>query len=206
MSNKNFIIVVIIMALVAAVALASYLPTRNDIALKTKVADFPMTIGGWQGTDLPLSEDDYKILETKNLFVRDYKNAQGQTVQLYVVYSEDNRKVSHPPEVCYMGGGVTIVDKSEVELTPAIKAMEMIVENNDSQQMVVYTFKAGDTYTNQYTSQQWKVVIDRLFGKRTAGALIRFSTDIKSKNQQAAFNLIKSFCSEIEPLLAKHMP
>jgi EpsI family protein len=93
-----------------------------------------------------------------------------------------------------------------VELTPAIKAIKMLVENKDSQQMVIYTFKAGDTYTEQYTSQQWKVVIDRLFGKRTAGALIRFSADIKNNNPQAAFNLIKSFCSEIEPLLAKHMP
>ena len=206
MNNKTFIIVAAILALVATVALASYLPTRTDIALKTKVADFPLTIGQWQGKELPLSEEDYKILETKNLFVRDYKNAQGSTVQLYVVYSEDNRKVSHPPEVCYMGGGVTIVDKSMAELTPAIKAMKMTIENKDSQQIVVYTFKAGDIYTAQYTQQQWKVTIDRLFGKRTSGALIRFSADIKNNNPQAAFNLIKSFCTEIEPLLAKHMP
>jgi len=206
MNNKTFIIVAAIMAFVAVVALVSYLPARTDIALKTKVAEFPMTIGEWQGKELPLSELDYKILETKNLFVRDYKNAGGNSVMLYVVYSEDNRKVSHPPEVCYMGGGVTIVDKSTVELSPAIKAMKMIVENKDSQQMVVYTFKAGDIYTAQYTKQQWKVVFDRLLGKRTAGALIRFSTNIKDNNAQTAFRLIKSFCSEIEPLLAKHMP
>ena len=206
MKNSTFIIVTIILALVAVIVLASYLPTRVDIALKTKVADFPMTIGQWKGTELPLSDLDYKILETKNLFVRDYKNTAGQTVQLYVVYSEDNRKVSHPPEVCYMGAGVTIIDKSLIDLTPTIKAMKMIVEGKDYRQMVVYTFKAGDTYTAQYTKQQWKVVIDHLFGKRTAGALIRFSTNIKDDNQQTALRLIKSFCSEIEPLLAKHMP
>ena len=206
MNTKTFVIVAIILGLVAIVSIASYLPTRIDIALKTKVADFPMTIGQWQGTELPLSDLDYKILETKNLFVRDYKNTAGQTVQLYVVYSEDNRKVSHPPEVCYMGAGVTIIDKSLIDLTPTIKAMKMIVEGKDYRQMVVYTFKAGDTYTAQYTKQQWKVVIDHLFGKRTAGALIRFSTNIKDDNQQTALRLIKSFCSEIEPLLAKHMP
>jgi EpsI family protein len=206
MKNSQFVIVTIILVLVGILALAAYLPTRTDIAIKTKVANFPMAVGEWQATELPLSELDFKILETKNLFVRDYKNPQGESVVLYVVYSEDNRKVSHPPEVCYMGGGVTIVDKSAVQLTPSIKAIKMTVENKDSQQMVVYTFKAGDIYTDQYTRQQWKVVIDRLFGKRTAGALIRFSVNIKDNNPQAAFNLIKSFCSEIEPLLAKHLP
>ena len=206
MNNKTFIIVAAMLALVAIVALASYLPTRTDIALKTKVAEFPLTIGEWQGKELPLSELDYKILETKNLFVRDYKNAGGQTVQLYVVYSEDNRKVSHPPEVCYMGGGITIIDKSQIDLTPSIKAMKMTVEGKGYRQIVAYTFKAGDIYTAQYTQQQWKVVIDRLFGKRTAGALIRFTADVKDNNEQTALRLIKSFCSEIEPLLAKHMP
>lgn len=206
MNNKTFIIVVVILSLVGIVALVEYLPTRADIALKTKVGEFPITTGEWQGKDLPLSEQDYAILETKNLFVRDYKNAQGSVVQLYVVYSEDNRKVSHPPEVCYMGGGVTIIDKSLVRLTPTIPAIKMTVEGKDYRQIVVYTFKAGDIYTAQYTQQQWKVVIDRLLGKRTAGALIRFSTNIKNNQSQEAFDLIKSFCKEIEPLLAKHMP
>ncbi len=206
MSNKTFIIVVILLAFAAIVALAAYLPARSDIALNTKVAAFPLTIGEWQGKDIPLSELDYKILETKNLFVRNYKNAQGQTIQLYVVYSEDNRKVSHPPEVCYMGGGATVIDKSAVQITPAIKAIKMTIEGKDAQQLVVYTFKAGDIYTDQYTGQQWKIVIDRLFGKRATSALIRFSTDLKEGKNAAALKLIQSFCSEIEPLLAKYLP
>lgn len=206
MSNKTFIIVIFILALVSIIGLASYLPARFDIASKVRVADFPQTIGEWASTDIPLSQLEYEILETTNLFVRDYKNAKGDSVVLYIVYSEDNRKVSHPPEVCYMGSGVSIVDKSSVQISNAIQATKMIVEKGDSRQLVVYWFKAGKLYTDKYLKQQIKIVTDRMFGKRNAGALIRLSTEIKDNNQDAALELIRLFCSQIEPLLAKYAP
>ena len=206
MNNKTFFIVIVILVAVSVVGLISYLPTRFDIASKIKVADFPKTIGDWQATDIPLEERDYEILETRNLFVRDYKNLNGDSIILYVVYSEDNRKVSHPPEVCYMGSGVTITDKTSVQISNSIKATKMVVEKADARQVVVYWFKAGKLYTDKYLKQQLKIVIERMFGKRTAGALIRVSTDIKDNNQDAALGLIRSFCGQIEPLLAKYVP
>ncbi len=206
MNNKNFIIIACILIVVSIVGLTSYFPKRFDDALKIKVADFPKTIGNWIGTDIPLSERDYQILETKNLFIRDYKDPKGNSVYLYLIYSEDNRKVSHPPEVCYMGSGVTITDKAPVQITDSIKATKMTVEKVDSRQLVVYWYKAGGLNTDKYLKQQIKIVTDRMLGKRTSGALIRVSTDIKNDKQDTALALIKSFCAEIEPLLAKYIP
>ena len=206
MNNKTFIIVAIILVAVAIVGLVSYLPTRFDISSKVKVADFPKVMGDWIGTDMPLSKRDYEILETNNLFVRDYKNKKGESVYLYVVYSEDNRKVSHPPEVCYMGSGVTIVDKSPIQLTNSIQAVKLVVEKANSRQIVVYWFKAGSFNTDKYLTQQLKIVIDRMLGKRTSGALIRVSTDIQGNNLDTAVKLIKSFCGQIEPLVSRYVP
>lgn len=206
MNNKNFFIVLVILLITGALALIAYLPARTDIALKTNVTDFPKTIGEWIGTDLPVEENVYEILETRNLFIRDYKNAKGDSVYLYIVYSEDNRKVSHPPEVCLLGGGATIVDKSPLRLTRTIKANKLLVEEVNSRSIMAYWFKAGSFNTEQYIKQQLKTVLDRVTRKRTSSALIRLSTDIKNDDQEAALKLIKSFAEQIEPLLIQYVP
>jgi len=206
MNNKTFIVVICILAIVSVIGFMAYLPARTDIGTKIKVADFPKVIGEWRGEDMPVDERSYEILETRNLFVRNYKNSKGDSIRFFIVYSEDNRKVSHPPEVCLLGSGATIVDKQSLLVTPSIKGNKIIVEDKDSREMVIYWFKAGKLNTDQYLRQQLKIVLDRMFGKRTSGALIRLSTDIKGDEEQAALSLMKSFCNQIEPLLAKHVP
>lgn len=207
MNNKSFFIVISILIVVAIISIAFYLPVRFDSAVKIKVADFPKTIGEWTSTDIPLSERDYEILETKNLIMRNYKDGKGDSLILYIIYSEDNRKVTHPPEVCYMGSGVTIVNKSPFQINRSIKATKMLVERGDFQQLVIYWYKAGNLNTDKYMEQQIKVVAGRIFGKRTSGALIRLSTDLKDNiDEKKALSMIESFCAQIEPLLAKYVP
>jgi len=206
MNNKNFMIVVIILFFVSAVGIIAYMPARIDAALKIKVANFPKEIGEWTATDLPIDETTYKILETRNLFIRDYKNSKGESVYLYIVYSEDNRKVSHPPEVCFMGSGMTITSKTSIPVTDATKAVKLLVEKVDSRDLVIYWFKAGSLNTDKYLTQQAKIMVDRIFGKRTSGALIRVSTNIAEDKEKEGMELIEGFVRQIEPLLVKYIP
>jgi len=206
MNNRNFIIVIVTLAVVAAISLASYLPARTDIGERTRINDFPMKIGEWSATDMPLSQRDYEILETKNLFVRDYHNPKGEHVFLYMIYSEDNRKVSHPPEVCMMGSGVTVVNKESVRITDSVKAIKLLLEKDDSRQLIVYWYKAGELQTDTYLKQQLKIVVNRTFGRRISGALIRLSCDINGQGEKAALDLLKRFSAKIEPLLPKYVP
>ncbi len=206
MNNKSYIIVVVVLIIMTAISLISYIPTRNDITSKIKVSDFPLRVGDWQGKDLPISEQDYAILETRNLFVREYKNKQGDEVFLYLIYSEDNRKVSHPPEVCLLGSGMTITEKSPIKIVDAINAVKILVEKKNVRELVVYWFKAGKLYTDNYLKQQIKIVIDRMLAKRTAGALIRVSTVIKNDDEEEAMRSIREFSEAIVPLLAKYVP
>ena len=90
MNNRNFFIVVGILVIGGVAAFLSYMPERFDTTGKIKMSDFPKTVGEWQSTDVPLSDNDYKILETKNLIMRDYKNSKGDSVYLYIIYSENN--------------------------------------------------------------------------------------------------------------------
>lgn len=207
MNNKTFLIATAILSVVAVFGFITYLPTRIDSSSKINVTEFPKKIGQWSSTDIPISESDYEILETRNLIVRDYKNPKGESVQLYLIYSEDNRKVSHPPEVCYMGSGVTVADKTQTRISDSVTANKLLVEKEHARQLVVYWYKAGGLNTDKYLQQQLKVVADRTFGKRTSGALIRMTFDLtKDKDQDYGLNLIKSFYAEIAPLLDKYVP
>ncbi len=207
MSNRSFFIATVILIVSAFIAFSSYLPSRFDSVVQVKVSGFPMVIGEWSATEIPLSERSYQILETRNLFLREYKNKRGDVIYLYVIYSEYNRKVSHPHEVCYMGSGVTIVYKSSLQISDSIRAMRMLIEKGDSRQLVVYWYKAGYLNTDKYLRQQIKIVTERMLGRKVPSALIRIATDIKkNEEEEDALSRIKSFCLLITPLLSQYIP
>lgn len=206
MNNKNFIIIIALLLLASSLVFQSYLPQQHKNIKEAQMADFPKTIGEWVSADITLRERDYEILETRNLIVRDYKNSKGQSVNLYIIYSQDSRKAVHPPEICYSGGGSTILEKSVIPLTVNIDANRFIIEEKDFQQIVVYWFKSGSFSTYNYMRQQLKVVTDRMFRRKTSSAMVRLSTDIKDNNRKEALGLLKAFTEQIEPLLAKYVP
>ncbi len=170
------------------------------------MSDFPKTIGEWTSEDIPLSERDHELIETKNLIMRNYKNRGGDIVNLYIIYSQGNRNVSYPPEIRLQGQGETITNKSSVQITNSIEATKLIIEKDISRELVVYWYEAGKLNTNSYLKQQIKIVIDRMFGKKISVALIRLLTEIKNEKEDVALTKIKTFCALIEPLLEKYMP
>lgn len=205
MNNRNFIITILILAATVIIGFISYFPSRFENQSKIMMSDFPKNIGDWISKDIPISERDYEILETRNLIMREYTNPKGETITLYIIYSENNRKVVHPPELCLTGGGQSIEDRNSVQIGN-IRAVKLSMEKGDFSQMVLYWFKAGNLNTDHYVKQQLKVVFDLLRGRKTSSALIRITTEIKNGNTQASLNLLKQFILKIEQLLPKYVP
>lgn len=170
------------------------------------MADFPITIGEWTSKDTVLSERTYKLLETRNLIMRNYTNPKGDSINLYIIYSQDNRKVAHPPEICMQGSGATVTNKTSINITDSIKATELIIEKNIAKELVVYWYKVGKINTNVYLKQQIKQVTDKIRGKSSSIALIRVLSNIEGNDKEAALDKIKTFCKLIEPLLEKYVP
>jgi EpsI family protein len=206
MNNKTFLIVAVILAGFAVLALSTYLPHIYDASKEPQMVQFPLKIGEWQGKDVPISENDYAILATKNLIMREYDAQDKQPVVLYIVYSGDNRKSLHPPEICYTGSGGTILEKSIVPLTVGLKANKFTIEERHLKQLVVYWFRADNLNTPSYIKQQIRTALYRTFGKQASGAMIRMSTVVKHGEDAQALQTIKGFARLIEPLLSKYVP
>ncbi|MCD4781940.1 MAG: EpsI family protein [Candidatus Omnitrophica bacterium] len=176
------------------------------------ISSFPMQIGKWTAEDIPLTEREYDILETRNVFIRRYTHGQTtESITLFIVYSQSNRKVSHPPEICYTGAGNILIEK-DLDLIQysnqdkPLQVYRVVSENGPRQEIFYYWFKVGDTFTPSYWKQQVLIAWKSFVGEVASSALIRISTGVNNNDHKAADQLIKEFGREIVPHLGQHLP
>jgi|CXWL01.1.fsa_nt_gi EpsI family protein len=200
-----------ILVLVSILAMSLYFKTATQQDT-INISAFPKIIDVWTSEDLPISKEDLSILETKNAFVRKYTNTvDGAEVYLFLVYSQHNRKVAHPPEICYLGGGVSITenihDPIPVEyknLTIPTNRLKLLRKN--MQHIAFYWFKVGDRFTSNYWEQQGLIALSSITGTSKGSALIRISANIADDDQNKAIRNIKSFVNRISPSLFEYLP
>jgi EpsI family protein len=159
---------------------------------------------------MTITDFEYEILETRNAFSRQYTNAKGQSVFVFIVYSQNNRKVSHPPEICYTGGGLSILEHVVVpfKLNPNTDFLvnRLQLETGAYRSNAYYWFKVGDTFTPTYWKQQFLIASKTLLGKPSSSAMVRLSVDIEKGDSQQAEHLAQSFAKTILPLLNQYLP
>ncbi|MBF0478089.1 MAG: EpsI family protein [Candidatus Omnitrophica bacterium] len=202
-----FIIIAFIYAGILSWSIYFSTYTQKD---SVDIAAFPKTIGGWTSEDVPISKEDKAILETDNVFVRRYTNPAGEQVFLFIVYSQHNRKVSHPPEICYTGGGATIVDAKKEFIgngADTIAVNRLKSERAGRSEIFCYWFKVGDQFTSNYWEQQILIAWRSFLRKSASSALIRISSSINSgEPESVTMSRIKKFGSNILPSIRTFIP
>ena len=198
--SKNtiaFITVVVLLSLSSLISLRMFFRERTEKDL-LDIRSFPRQIGNWIGRDIEVTEREYDILETRNLISREYVNTSGERLYLFVIYSETNRSVFHPPEVCLMGSGVRILNKVVEEVNAgrrSFTANKIYAEKGADKQLILYSYKAGRLYTDNFYLQQIYFAFNQLFGKHRGGATIRVLMPI-GRDEEATLAVLKSFMNE----------
>ena len=209
--NRNYSFIIIFFIVSAAISWYLYFKVysqKDTVSIHT----FPQTIAGWNAEELPITDKEKAILETDNVFTRRYTNPQGKEIYLFIVYSQNNRKVSHPPEVCYTGSGATILsnvhDSFSTDSSPDdIKVNRVTVEQGRERQIFFYWFKVGDAFTPNYWKQQGLIALKSFLGQPSSSALIRISTPARNeRDDENATRELKDFGRIILPYLQKHLP
>ncbi|MDD5136043.1 MAG: EpsI family protein [Candidatus Omnitrophica bacterium] len=198
--NKNTLGYAAIIALLVATSILSLnLFLREKTAHdKLDISTFPYKVMNWQGRDLPITEKEYAILETRNLISREYTNPAGEKIYLFIIYSETNRAVFHPPEVCLIGSGITIADKVPEEVKfdkRAFLTNKLFLENGPRKDIALYCYRAGDLYTDNFYLQQGYLAIHQIFGRLIPGATIRL-TMASNGDEKATLPTMKNFLKE----------
>ncbi len=137
------------------------------------------------GRDHKLDEKSLTILEYPDYLYRRYTDPQtGQKLDLLIVFSANNRKGTHPPEVCIEGGGSQITERRLQSITVGqigeLSFQELLAQRSRRQDYFLYVYKAGGRYTPSFFSQQFWIFVNGLMARSTAGALIRLSVPVGS--------------------------
>jgi EpsI family protein len=165
----------------------------------------------WRGVDLVMDEQTLAILETRDYLLREYVAAGGARVQFCIIFSKDNRKGTHPPDLCLAGSGDGIVAKGDVTVTDVpgrgdLPCRELIVQHGQEMQYVMYVYKCGNSYTGSFWKQQWVILLNGLLKRNASGALIRVSLTMDTDNPGAARKLSTEFLRVAVPYVDKALP
>ncbi|MBM4086113.1 MAG: EpsI family protein [Planctomycetes bacterium] len=172
----------------------------------------PMVIGEWSGQEVALDRETIEILETDDVLLRSYVKDREEPIWLCIVFSENNRKVAHPPEVCYAGAGWRAESKSEITLqtdepgAPELNMARLLIANGNERQAVLYWYKAGERYTASYHVQQLNMMRDQLAMRKSSGALIRISMSVQGNDIEGAFSRLRQFAFAVLPQVSACLP
>ena len=158
----------------------------------------------WTSSKLTFSEDEMRILETRDYVYRTYvdsSEAGASPVELCVVFSEDNRKGTHPPDVCLEASGFRILSRQDRAVmipgaSGSLKVRELVTTTGMSDAggggpgarylYFAYFYKCGDSFTTSFYNQQIQIVWNGLARRNASGALVRYSTPMANFTDVAA--------------------
>jgi exosortase D (VPLPA-CTERM-specific) len=201
--------------LVAFVIIGWMLPRPAEIVpSRANFADFPMHLGGWNGTRGSLEGVYRDVLKLDDYLVADYASA-GHPVNLYIAYYDSQRKgeAVHSPRSCLPGGGWQLrefgqhtVPGAEVNGRP-LRVNRTLIELGNQRELVYYWFEQrGRILTDEY-AVKWFLFWDALTRHRTDGALVRIITDLPPRSNEAdADAVLADFASRIAPHLSHYVP
>lgn len=207
--------VLIGMPLVLAAALSVVWGSQNtevnstDLARNAAPVTFDLQGATFTSHDMTLDRRTLAILETNDYLYRRYVNDETRC-DLAIIFSANNRKGTHPPEVCLEGGGEQITDK---RITPVdvpgvgmVSFRELHTQQTDRQTLYLYVYKCGDAYTPDFLTQQARIFVNSITARNTAGALIRFSAPVIGSDIEQTRRLLTDVAATLMVDVERSLP
>lgn len=200
---RNRVILVLVLLSATALLSAKSLYIGRVARTELRARNLPVEIGNWGGREVRVPDYVYEILETRDVVERSYEDSpRGTPINMAVVYSPDNRRVAHPPEVCYKGAGWEVNDKKIVQIEGLPPMVRLVIGHDRQKDLVFYCYKSGPDFIANYWKQQMNIVRNYVAGRPTASALVRFSIGV-GQDEAAAETRLVGFMRLMMPEIEK---
>ena len=207
-------------AILLLAAAATWYLNRNpntSAAVEHLTAILPaqLEIGGhtFRSYEMPLDKQTLAVLETPEYMYRRYVSDGGQPAALdfCLIFTRDNRKGIHPPDLCLEGGGQNIISKADVTVSGVpgrgdVPCRELVVQAGRELRYYLYVYKCAGTYTPSFWRQQLAIFSNGLLSRNSAGALIRISTPITPQQPDRARHGAFALLRQSIPCVDKALP
>jgi EpsI family protein len=120
---------------------------------------------------------------------------------LTIVFAENTRRSLHFPEVCFTGQGWETHGKAMMPVGAQFVGQRLTLQKGEARQAVIYWFQTVNNLTGSYFTNSYYWARDKLFGRSPSSMLVRVSTPIGGKGEEAAYRLLNDFASGLAPVL-----
>ncbi len=186
---------------------------REKTPLRVPFSSFPLTVGEWSGERQVMEKIYLDELGLSDYLLADYRKAGGESVSLYVAYSESQRKgkSSHTPETCLPGNGWVFRESGirEVRLPSgrSIRVKYALMEKNGQRMLGCYWFPQRGRVLHNLFELKLYAFLDALTKRRTDGALVRITTPLGEREDTSRGEArLDSFVGLVTPLLDRYLP
>ena len=213
--NRTFVAAVAVLA-GAAVLSQAVPPPPTLIPERSRLTNFPLTIGDYKGKESAL-EQIYQdaLLVSDYLMARFTRGPADMPVDLWIAYYDSQVKGAsvHSPQSCLPGGGWQMRDfRPHVIANVGADGGSLTVNRveiamGDKRMLVYYWFpQRGRQLTNEYLVK-WYIFWDGLTTNRTDGSLVRLITYVNDKTDLGAADArLEEFVRLMDPKLAYYLP
>ncbi len=204
------LIIGVLLVTLLGVRYLNHTPGKDTDRISKNINAVPVFFAQWRGTDIGLEESVYQILETRSIIHRKY-NSDKSFVFLSIVYYSETKVDFHAPEACLAGKGIEISKtKHKVVLQTESGSKQLIVnqlirETDRGQEVIHYFYKAGDFLRDNYIKLRLNLALNKFTKAKKSGALIRYSTPVKSGDSAAADKILTQFINDLYPFLLKYL-
>jgi len=190
-----------------------YLQLHRDpgVPMKRSFAGFPSVVSQWRMTgESQLSAEVQAVLKASDVLMRQYVNARGDRVELYIGYHDGGQGSGeiHSPKHCLPGGGWLEISSSRTQLTVAgesLNLVEAVYQKGDRRELFLYWFQVrGKSLSEEYSLKVAEITNSVLHCRRDA-SFIRISVPFQGDQQQAA-RIGERFVSDFLPAIQEFLP
>ncbi len=186
----------------------------EKIALPTPLSALPLTLGDWQGVEVPVSEGVQRVAGNDDFLSRTYRKAlTGQSVNVYVGYTARPRTMlRHRPTVCYPSAGFSHLYTRNVSLDESRGLLAMVhsflkSDLVETRAIVLNYYVLAGAYTideKSFWSASWRTPnLSGDFGRYVAQ--VQIMAPIVT-SEEAAIEAVKSFALDSAAELRRLLP
>lgn len=212
--NWRFAVSAILLAATALVLQARN--GREIIPQRQHLSSFPRVLDGWNGSDVPITQDVLDVLGPGDFLLRNYHDVRGkqkEAVYLFIAYFPSQRAgdTIHSPKNCLPGAGWTPVRADRITIDVAghapFQANRYLITKGDDRQLVLYWYWAHDRAVASEYRAKFYLVTDSIRMHRTDGSLVRLSMPLApGESSENAEQSLIAWAGRVVPLLNTYVP
>ena len=197
-------------------AFAYYYVSTNDVGPgrmppRAPLRELPLTLGQWQGTDKPLSQDTLDIAAADDHINREYRAGMNQTVNVYIAYyAAPHAETPHLPTICYPIAGWKQLHSTLVEIPSDdgnFQATHILFSKLGDELAVQHWYVDTGVPVSSLTRDKWSMqyVKDMLFKQPRYVVQVQIASTVWMSKEEAYANC-EQVARELWPHLKKHLP